>query len=142
VEAEAGIDPVLRAELRRLKSQPIIDEIQAWLLSQRVLPKSSLGKAITYTSKLWAGLMHFLGDPGVPLDNNGTERSIRWIALGRKNHYGSKSQRGTEVAALLYSLIESAKFAGLSGRVYLEEAARWAILNAGTVTLPHELANS
>jgi transposase len=142
VEAEAGEDPVLRAELRRLKSQPVIDEIQAWLLSQRALPKSSLGKAITYTSKLWAGLTYFLGDPGVPLDNNGTERSIRGIALGRKNHYGSKSQRGTEVAAILYSLIESAKLAGLSGRVYLEEAARRAILNPGTITLPHELANS
>ena len=142
VEAEAGDDPALRAELRRLKSQPIIDEIQAWLLSQRALPQSSVGKAITYTSKLWAGLTHFLSDPSVPLDNNGTERSIRGIALGRKNHYGSKSQRGTEVAAILYSLIESAKLAGLSGRVYLEETTRLAILNPGTVTLPHELANS
>jgi transposase len=142
VEAEAGDDPVLRAELRRLKSQPVIDEIQAWLLSQRALPKSSVGKAITYTSKLWKGLTHFLSDPGVPLDNNATERSIRGIALGRKNHYGSKSQRGTEVAAILYSLTESAKLAGLSGRVYLEEAARRAILNPGTVTLPHELVNS
>ena len=141
VEAEAGDDPVLRADLRRLKSQPAIDEIQVWLMSQRALPQSSLGKAITYTSKLWAGLTHFLTHPGVPLDNNGTERSIRGIALGRKNHYGSKSQRGTEVAAILYSLIESAKLAGLSGRVYLEEAARRAILNPGTVTLPHELAN-
>jgi transposase len=142
VEAEAGDDPVLRADLRRLKSQPVIDEIQVWLMSQRALPQSSLGKAITYTSKLWAGLTHFLTNPGVPLDNNGTERSIRGIALGRKNHYGSKSQRGTEVAAILYSLIESAKLAGLSGRVYLEEAARRAILNPGTVTLPHELANN
>ncbi len=142
VEAEAGNDPVLRAELRGLKSRPAIDEIQAWLLSQRALPKSSLGKAITYTSKLWPGLTHFLGNPDVPLDNNGTERSIRGIALGRKNHYGSKSERGTEVAAILYSLIESAKIAGLSGRVYLEEAARRAILNPGTVTLPHHIANS
>jgi len=142
VEAEAGADPVLRAELRRLKSQPVIDEIQAWLLSQRALPQSSLGKAITYTSKLWTGLTLFLTNPDVPLDNNGTERSIRGIALGRKNHYGSKSQRGTEVAAILYSLIESAKLVGLSGRVYLEEAARRAILNPGTITLPHELAKS
>jgi transposase len=140
VETEAGDDQALRAEMRRLKSQSIVDEMQAWLLGQRALPKSSLGKAITYTSKLWPGLTHFLTDPRVPLDNNATERSIRGIAVGRKNHYGSKSQRGTEVAAILYSLIESAKLVGVNARVYLEEAARRAILNPGTVTLPHELA--
>ena len=141
IEHEAKGDLKVRAELRRLKSAPVIDEIQAWLLTQYALPKSSLGKAITYTSKLWSGLTLFLNDPRVPLDNNATERSIRGIALGRKNHYGSKSQRGTEVAALYYSLIESAKLAGLNSREYLEEAARRAILNPGTVTLPHHFAN-
>lgn len=47
----------------------------------------------------------------IPIDNNGTgtERGLRAAALGRKNHYGSRSERGTEVAALFYSLIESAK---------------------------------
>jgi hypothetical protein len=44
------------------------------------------------------------------------------------------------VAAILYSLIESSKLVGVNARVYLEEAARRAILNPGTVTLPHELA--
>jgi transposase len=140
IEKDAGGDPDLLAELRRLKSAPLIDEIQAWLLSQRALPQSSLGKAITYTSKLWPGLTVFLGDPRVPLDNNATERSIRGLALGRKNHYGSKSHRGTEVAALFYTLIESAKRVGASARDYLEEAARRAIVSPGTVTLPRDLA--
>ena len=72
IEKEAGTDVAGLAELRRLKSQPIVDEIQAWLLSQRALPQSSLGKAITYTCKLWTGLTRFLDEPRIPLDNNGT----------------------------------------------------------------------
>jgi transposase len=142
IEKDAGGALEALAELRRLKSQPITDEIKAWLLSKQALPKSSLGKAITYTSKLWPGLTVFLGDPRVPLDNNGTERTIRGLAVGRKNHYGSKSQRGTEVAALYYSLVESAKLSGIDAVTYLEETARRAIANPGTVTLPHDLINS
>jgi transposase len=136
---EAGSDLEERKSIRQEKSKLIVEEIQAWLLLQRALPKSSLGKAITYTSKLWSGLTRFVEDPRVPLDNNATERSIRGIAVGRKNHYGSKSQRGTEVAALYYSLVESAKLAGIDPVVYIEEATRRAILNPGTATLPHDL---
>ena len=136
---EAGSDLEARKSIRQEKSKLIVQEIQAWLLLQRALPKSSLGKAITYTSKLWSGLTRFVDDPRVPLDNNATERSIRGIAVGRKNHYGSKSQRGTEVAALYYSLVESAKLAGINPVIYIEEAARRAITHPGTATLPHDL---
>ena len=139
LEAGVGSDADERKSIRQEKSKPIIDEIQAWLLLQHALPKSSLGKAITYTSKLWPGLKRFLDDPRVPLDNNATERSIRGIAVGRKNHYGSKSQRGTKVAALYYSLVESAKLTGIDSVTYIEEAARRAIANPGTATLPHDL---
>jgi hypothetical protein len=58
----------------------------------------------------------------------------------RKNHYGSRSERGTRVAALFYTLIESAKLAGVEPAAYLAEATRRAIANAGTVTLPKDLA--
>ena len=50
------------------------------------------------------------------------ERALRGPVVGRKNHYGSRSQRGTEVAALMYSLIESAKLAGVEPQQYLETA--------------------
>jgi len=65
---------------------------------------------------------------------------MRGVVLGRKNHYGSKSLRGTQVAALFYSLVESAKLAGLEPAGYLAEATRRAIANPGTVTLPRDLA--
>ncbi|MFT5432865.1 MAG: hypothetical protein ACI9OJ_003569 [Myxococcota bacterium] len=60
----------------------------------------------------------------------------REYAIGRKNHFGSRSKRGTEVAALFYSLLETAKLTGINLAAYLAEATRRAIANPGTVTLP------
>ena len=85
--------------------------------------------------------MRFLEDPRIPLDNNATERALRGMVIGRKNHYGSRSRRGTEVAALFYTLLESAKLAGVEPAAYLAEATRRAIAKPGTVTLPRELAS-
>ncbi len=59
--------------------------------------------------------------------------------VGRKNHYGSKSRRGTEVAALVYSLVESAKLAGVEPHASLRVAAV-AALSGERVPLPHEMA--
>jgi hypothetical protein len=61
--------------------------------------------------------------------------------VGRKNHYGSRSERGTEVAALFYSLIESAKLAGVEPDAYLRAAARLGI-RGEQIQLPHELATA
>ena len=59
------------------------------------------------------------------------------MVLGIKNHYGSRSARGTEVAALFYSLIESAKLAGVDPDAYLRRAAHAAV-RGESVPLPHE----
>ena len=88
----------------------------------------------------WPRLKVFVDNPDVPLDNNRTERGIRGPVVGRKNHYGSRSKRGTEVAAPFYSLIETAKLVGVEPRRYLEEAAAAAKL--GRVLLPHELIDA
>lgn len=130
------------AELRDSVSRPIVEELRRWFLETPALPESLLGKAIRYADGLWPGLVRFLEDPHIPLDNNGAERALRGVVLGRKNHYGSKSKRGTEVAALFYSLLETAKLAGLEPASYLAQAARRAIANPGTVTLPHRLAEA
>src|SRR5438128_1941706 len=129
----------LRGRLRHERSRAIVHEIQTWALAQRALPESSLGKAITYLLGLWAGLTCFLDNPCIPLDNNRTERGLRGVVLGRKNHYGSRSRRGTEVAALFYSLIESAKLCGVDPKRYLLTATRAALADRATVTLPHTL---
>jgi transposase len=91
---------------------------------------------------LWSGLTRCLDDPRILLDNNATERGLRGVVLGRENHYGSRSKRGTEVAALFHSLIESAKLCGVEPKAYLRQATRAALENPGTVTLPHALLTS
>jgi transposase len=131
----------LRAAARREQSIAIVDAIRAWAFQQQALPESSLGKAIAYMLGLWPGLTRFLGDARIPLDNNATERAIRGMVVGRKNHYGSRSQRGTEVAALFYSLIESAKLCGVNPKTYLLAATHAALTTPGTALLPHALAN-
>ena len=108
--------------LRQQKSRAVVAPAP-WALEQRALPESALGQALKYLSNLWTGLTRFLNDTRVPLDNRATERALRGPALGRKNHYGSRSRRGTEVAALFYSLLESAKLCGVEPKPYLREAA-------------------
>jgi len=128
----------MRARLRKQQSVKIMQQIHDWALRTRALPESALGKAIKYMGDMWEGLQLFLTDPAVAIDNNATERALRTVVLGRKNHYGSRSERGTEVAALFYSLVESAKLAGLEPSTYLRRAAEAAI-NGETIPLPHEL---
>ncbi len=128
-----------RRKLRAKKSAALLDELRRWAAKQRTLPTGGLGRAIAYMLGHWDGLLRFLDDPRVPLDNNATERGIRAPVVGRKNHYGSRSERGTEVAGLFYSLIESARLVGLEPAEYLAEATRRALANPGTVTLPVDL---
>jgi transposase len=141
VEREAGDQLELRARLRSQRSRTLVAELRAraFELRQATLPKSSLGEALGYLLGLWDGLVRFLDEPRIPLDNNATERALRGAVVGRKNHYGSRSQRGTEVAALFYSLIESAKLCRVEPKDYLQKAAVAAIRDR-TVLLPHELA--
>jgi transposase len=128
---------VHRRAIRQELSLPIVEELKAWAYRQNALPQSTFRKAIEYMLGLWPGLVLFLDNPWVPLDNNRVERQIRDLVLGRKNHYGSKSLRGTEVAALFYSLIETARLRGADPTDYLLKAAYAAIETPGTVTLPH-----
>lgn len=71
--------------------------------------------------------------------NNQIERDLRGVVVGRKNHYGSRSERGTQVAAILYSLVETAKHYGIPEQVYLRKAAEHALLNPDSTLLPHQL---
>jgi len=130
----------LRARLRQEHSRSIVEKIRSWALAQRALPRSGLGEAIRYMLELWQGLTLFLDEPLIPLDNNPVERALRGLVVGRKNHYGSRSRRGCEVAALLYTLFETAKLCGLEPKSYLLKATSVALDSPGAVTLPELLA--
>ena len=115
-----------------------MQQIHQWALGQRALPQSPLGKAIAYLGKHFDGLRVFLSDPDVPLDNNRRERALRGVVLGRKNHFGSRSERGTKVAAMMYSLVETAKINGVDPELYLKLAALEAI-GGRPIPLAHQL---
>jgi len=123
VDEQADGDLAKRAELRRTESADIIATMKTWLWTQATLKTLSIGKAAAYVVANWDRLTRFLGDARIPLDNNATERGIRGPVVGRKNHYGSKSRRGTEIAAVFYTLLETAKLAGVDPARYLREAA-------------------
>jgi transposase len=141
IEAQAPPGPAgdaLRLQLRQEKSRPVVEQIRSWLVGQRFLPKSDIGIAIKYMAAHFEGLEVFLEDAEVPLDNNRTERGFRGPALGRNNFYGSHSRRGTEVAAVIYSLVESAKLVGVEPKGYLKTALAAALAGV-VIPLPHEL---
>lgn len=134
IDEKAGGDVAKKAELRRTESRAVLEKLKTWLWSQAVLKTLSIGKAAAYTIANWERLTRFADNVLVPLDNNGTERAIRGPVVGRKNHYGSKSRRGTEVAAILYTLVETAKLHGVDPAKYLLEAVRAA--DRGEVRFP------
>lgn len=133
---EAGADAALHLALRQQRAGPLVEEIRQWALVQGGLRRSDFGKAVAYVLSHWAGLTLFLQDAAVPLDNNPAERALRGLVMGRKNHYGSRSQRGADVSALFYSLLGTARLRGLNPGSYLRQALLAALGQSGAVTLP------
>lgn len=129
----------LRQQLRTERSQPILDRIWRWATEQVGLPRSDFGKAVRYMLERWTGLTRFVENPHIPLDNNAAERALRGPVVGRKNHYGSRSHRGTQVAALFYTLCETAKLTGVDPHAYLLHAVHAAIARPGGITYPEDL---
>jgi len=106
--------------LRQKKSVPALGDLREWLERKLLaVPKSPLGSAIGYTLDNWEALCIYTADGAIPIDNNAVERSIRPVAVGRKNWLFAGSERGGEAAANFFSLIESARRAGLNPFEYL-----------------------
>lgn len=125
-----------RLELRRDESKKVVKKIRDWAFTQGGQKRSSFGQAVGYLLKHWKGLTQFLDNPKIALDNNAAERALRGPVVGRKNFYGNRSRRGAKVAAILYTLIETAKLHGIDPFQYLLDAAKTAIRQPGTVLLP------
>ncbi|MCA9136516.1 MAG: IS66 family transposase [Planctomycetales bacterium] len=117
-----------RLELRQRESAPLMDELHDWLIDKdsdlRVLPKSSLGKAVRYALNQWDELSVFLGNGAIPFDNNETEGELRSLTLGRKNWLFVGSSHGGEVAAVMYSLVSSAARHNLDVWAYVDDCLR------------------
>jgi transposase len=110
-------------DTRQRESQPIIDKLQAWLITskEKVPPGSSIGQAVHYLYEQWPHLINYLRDGRYPIDNNPAENAIRPFVIGRKNWLFSVSQQGAKASANLYSLIETAKANNLEPYAYLKK---------------------
>jgi transposase len=126
VEREARdlkLDMEGRLALRQAKSKPILDDIQAYLERERplVLPKSPEGQAIAYALSNWKALVRYSEDGDLEIDNNGAERSLRGIAVGRKNWLFFGSDNGGRTAAVLTSFITTCKRLDIDPFAYLRD---------------------
>ncbi|MHB8108277.1 MAG: IS66 family transposase [Candidatus Cryosericum sp.] len=110
--------------LRQKFSKPILDDqikplLESW--GPAVLPKSPIGKAVTYAVNQWEALNRYLENGILCIDNSLSERVIKLVALGRKNWLFSGSDGGAQRAAILYSLIASCKLCGIDPFLYLRD---------------------
>jgi len=98
-------------EARQKQAKPILAEIKAVLdeYKNQVLPKSPIGKAITYSLNQWDALNRYVDDPMLEIDNNLSERTLRMVVIGRKNYMFAGSEAGAWRAAIIYSLVASCK---------------------------------
>ena len=123
VEADIrGLSADERRQARQRRSKPLVDALRLWLEAQlaAVSGKSTIAAAIRYALSRWDGLARFLDDGRVEIDSNVVERSIRPIALGRKNHLFAGSDGGGEHWAVIASLIETALCRVRHKQVYAE----------------------
>jgi transposase len=112
-----------RRTRRQEKSRPILDELEPWLRTKLSLisQKTKLAEAIRYALSRWEGLTRFIDNGRIEIDSNVVERSIRPIALNRKNALFAGSDGGGEHWAIIASLIETCKLCGIEPRTYLAD---------------------
>lgn len=122
IEVQArGTSAQERLTIWQQKSAPKINAFKAWLDQARgqVSSKSPTGGALKYITKYWDGLILFLTDGRIEMDSNAVERTIRPIALQRKNALFAGHDAGAQNWAMLASLIETCKLNGVEPHSYL-----------------------
>lgn len=139
VEREAkdlALDAEGRRELRQRKAKPVAQALKIWLDAKlaQVPEGSATAKAILYNLRRWSALTRYLDDGSLPIDNNWVENRIRPIALGRNNWLFAGSARAGRRAAVVMSLIQSARLNGHDPYAYLRD-----VLERLPITPEHRL---
>lgn len=122
VEAEIRGKSVLRRRrVRQLRTRPVLDGLKAWLSETlaQVSAKSPMALAVGYAMSNWSALVRFAGDGRIEAENNAAERALRAVASGRKNFLHLGSDTGGNSAAVIYTLIGTAKLDGINPQRYL-----------------------
>lgn len=109
------VDLESRFNLRLEKSAPLLNSFKAWMVEQygQVLPKSSIGQALSYALQHWDRACNYLKDGRLEIDNNWIENKIRPLALGRKNYLFAGSHEAAARAGMLYSFFAMCRKEGI-----------------------------
>jgi hypothetical protein len=109
--------------LRAEKSLPILEALHDWLQQTRLrtAPNTATAKAIDYSLKRWVALTRYAVTGDLPIDNNPVENAIRPIALGKKNWLFAGSERAGQRAAVIQTLLGTAKLNGLDPAAWLKD---------------------
>ncbi|MCL4169184.1 UNVERIFIED_CONTAM: hypothetical protein GTU68_061301 [Idotea baltica] len=120
-KAARGKSPDERVALRQKDAKPVFDDLENWLAAQlhRISGKSDLAVAIRYALGRMPKMRTYLDHGYLELDNNSAERSMRCVALGRKNYLFVGFEGGGKSAAIAYSLIETAKLNSIDPQAWL-----------------------
>jgi transposase len=112
-----------RRSVRQAESEPLVADLKAWLQTKlaHASAKSAIAVAIRYGLNHWEGLERFIGDGRIEIDTNIVERSMRPIALNRKNALFAGHDAGAENWACMASLIETCKLNGVDPQPYLTD---------------------
>jgi transposase len=118
-----GQSPERRRAVRQEFSAPLVANLEAWMREQRAKLSrgNDVAKAMDYMLKRWIAFTRFLDDGRICLSNNAAERGVRGIALGRKSWLFCGSDRGGERAAIMYSLIVTAKMNDIDPQAWLAD---------------------
>jgi len=118
-----GTSAEQRLAVRAERSAPVLAELEAWMRGERarLSRHAPVAKAMDYMLKRWPGFSRFLEDGRICLTNNAAERALRGIALGRKSWLFAGSDRGGERAALMYTLIVTAKMNDVDPQAWLAD---------------------
>jgi transposase len=106
-----GMAAEQRLAVRTERSAPLVAELEVWMRGERakLSRHAPVAQAIDYMLKRWQGFTRFLSDGRICLTNNAAERALRGLALGRKAWLFAGSERGADRAAVMYTLIATAR---------------------------------
>ncbi len=118
-----GLSSDLRLEGRRQSVAPLVEDLERWMRAERgkMSRHSDVAKAMDYMLTRWPAFVGFLADGRICLSNNAAERALRGIALGRKAWLFAGSERGGERAAIMYTLIQTAKLNDVDPHAWLAD---------------------
>jgi transposase len=118
-----GLPAEQRLVVRRLSSAPLVVALEEWLRAERakLSRHNAVAKAIDYMLTRWPAFTRFLDDARICLTNNAAERALRGLALGRKSWLFAGSERGAERAAVMYTLIQTAKLNDVDPQAWLAD---------------------